>query len=46
MARWKTIVVLLVLAAGLGGFFFYDTYWLNPRREKAESSAGPASMIS
>jgi hypothetical protein len=40
MARWKTIVVLLVLAAGLGGFFFYDTYWLNPRREKAESAKG------
>ncbi|HEY7037910.1 MAG TPA: DUF4340 domain-containing protein [Methylomirabilota bacterium] len=40
MAGWKTIVVLLVLAAGLGGFFFYDTYWLNPRREKAESVKG------
>ena len=40
MPGWKTIVVLLVLAAGLGGFFYYDTYWLTPRREKAESAKG------
>jgi hypothetical protein len=40
MARGKTIVILLLLAAGLGGFFYYDTYWLNPRREKAESAKG------
>ena len=40
MARWKTTVVLLVVAAGLGGFFYYDTYWLNPKREKAESAKG------
>src|SRR4029434_2179927 len=40
MAGWKTIVVLLVLAVGLGGFFYYDTYWLNPQREKAESAKG------
>jgi len=40
MARGKTIVVLLLLAAGLGGFFYYDTYWLNPKREKAESVKG------
>ena len=40
MAGWKTVVVLLVLAAGLGGFFYYDTYWLNPQREKAESAKG------
>lgn len=40
MARGKTIAVLLLLAAGLGGFFFYDTYWLNPRREKVESAKG------
>jgi hypothetical protein len=40
MARGKTIVVLLLLAAGLGGFFYYDTYWLNPKREKAESAKG------
>ncbi|HEV8438878.1 MAG TPA: DUF4340 domain-containing protein [Methylomirabilota bacterium] len=37
---WKTIVVLVVLIAGLGGFFYYDTYWWNPAREKAESAKG------
>src|SRR5215831_8817403 len=36
----KTIVALLVLAAAVGGFFYYDTYWLTPAREKAESSKG------
>jgi hypothetical protein len=40
MASGKTIVVLLVLAAGLGGFFYYDSYWLGPTREKAESAKG------
>src|SRR6266849_5009910 len=40
MARGKTLVVLLLLAAGLGGLFYYDTYWLNPKREKAESAKG------
>src|SRR6266852_2258458 len=40
MARGKTLVVLPLLAAGLGGFFYYDTYWLNPKREKAESAKG------
>ncbi len=40
MARGKTLIVLLLLAAGLGGFFYYDTYWLSPRREKAESAKG------
>ena len=40
MASWKTIVVLLAIAAGLGGFFYYDTYSLNPKREKAESAKG------
>ena len=40
MASGKTIVVLLLLAAGLGGFFYYDTYRLNPAREKAESVKG------
>ena len=40
MARGKTLVVLLLLAAGFGGFFYYDTYWLNPKREKAESAKG------
>jgi hypothetical protein len=37
---WKTIAALVVLAAGLGGFFYYDTYWLTPAREKAESAKG------
>ncbi|MGH7349907.1 MAG: DUF4340 domain-containing protein, partial [Candidatus Rokuibacteriota bacterium] len=40
MGRGKTIVVLLLLAAGLGGFFYYDTHWLTPKREKAESAKG------
>lgn len=37
---WKTLVVLLVLALGLAGYFYYDTYWLVPAREKAESAKG------
>ena len=37
---WKTVVVLLVLILGLGGFFYYDTYWLTPARDKADSSKG------
>jgi uncharacterized protein DUF4340 len=40
MSRGRTILVLLILAAGLGGFFYYDTYSLGPRREKAESAKG------
>ncbi len=40
MSRGRTILVLLILAAGLGGFFYYDTYSLAPRREKAESAKG------
>jgi Domain of unknown function (DUF4340) len=38
--NWKTAVVLVVIAAALGGFFYYDTYWLTPAREKAESAKG------
>ena len=38
--NWKSIVVLIVLASALGGFFYYDTYWLTPGREKAESTKG------
>src|SRR5262245_36143187 len=38
--NWKTIVVLLLLAAGFGGYFYYDTYWLAPARDKAESVKG------
>ena len=40
MLSGRTILVLLILAAGLGGFFYYDTYSLEPRREKAESAKG------
>ena len=40
MSRGRTILVLLILAAGFGGFFYYDTYSLAPRREKAESAKG------
>jgi hypothetical protein len=40
MPSGRTILVLLILAAGLGGFFYYDTYSLEPRREKAESAKG------
>ena len=37
---WKTLTVLLVLAAGLGSFLVVDTQWLTPKREKAESAKG------
>jgi len=37
---WKTIAALLVLVLGFGGYFYYDTYWLAPAREKGESSKG------
>jgi len=40
MPRGRSILVLLVLAVGLGGFFYYDTYSLGPRREKTESAKG------
>src|SRR5512143_3223991 len=38
--NWKSITALLVLALGFGGYFYYDTYWLAPAREKAESAKG------
>ncbi len=38
--KWKTAVLLLLLAAGLGGFYLYDTYKLGPARDKAESVKG------
>ena len=38
--NWKSAVVLIVLASALGGFFCYDTYWLTPARDKAESTKG------
>lgn len=37
---WKTVAVLVILVAGLGGFFYYDTYWMEPAREKKESVKG------
>jgi Domain of unknown function (DUF4340) len=37
---WKTLVVLAVLVAGLGGFLLVDNQWLAPKREKAESAKG------
>src|SRR3984893_12444541 len=40
MPRGKSILVLLILAAGLGAFFYYDTYTLTPRRGKVESAKG------
>ena len=32
--NWKSAVVLIALASALGGFFYYDTYWLSPARDK------------
>jgi hypothetical protein len=40
LMSWKTVVVLLVLIAGFGGFYLYDTYKLTPAREKAEQVKG------
>jgi len=37
---WKTAAALLVLAAALGGFLVYDSYWLAPAREKTEAVKG------
>jgi hypothetical protein len=37
---WKTLAVLLVLAAGLGGFLIVDNQWIAPKREKAASAKG------
>src|SRR6185503_13583903 len=36
----KTVTVLTILVAALAGFFYYDTYWLEPAREKRESVKG------
>lgn len=36
----KTLIALLVLLAGLGGFFLYDTYWLTPARDDRERTRG------
>src|SRR3990170_4711118 len=37
---WKTLALLAVLAAGLGGFLVVDSYWLTPKREKAAGAKG------
>src|ERR1700730_10336301 len=37
---WKTLPVLAVLAAALGGFLVFDTYYLTPKREKTTSVKG------
>ncbi|MGH7275500.1 MAG: DUF4340 domain-containing protein, partial [Candidatus Rokuibacteriota bacterium] len=37
---WKTVTVLAVLAAGLGGFLVLDSYYLSPKREKTTSVQG------
>lgn len=42
---WKTLAVLAVLAAGLGGFLVLDSYWLTPKREKTESVKGRLWMV-
>jgi Domain of unknown function (DUF4340) len=36
----RTLIGLLVLLAGLGGFFLYDTYWLSPAREQRDQAKG------
>ena len=38
--NWKSVVILAVVVAGLGGFFYYDTYWLAPARDKTEATKG------
>src|SRR5438128_11643428 len=37
---WKTLTVLAVLAAGLGGFLVFDSHYLTPKREKTTSVKG------
>ena len=37
---WKTLAVLAVLAACLGGFLVVDSYWLTPKRDKAAGVKG------
>lgn len=40
MRRWITVVALGLLVAAMGGFYYYDTYWLEPARSKKESAKG------
>jgi len=37
---WKTLTLLAILAAGLGGFLVLDSYYLTPKREKTTSTQG------
>src|SRR5438132_14041105 len=37
---WKTLVILAVVAAGLGGFLVVDNYWLVPKRAKTAGAKG------
>ncbi|MCI0548576.1 MAG: DUF4340 domain-containing protein, partial [Candidatus Rokubacteria bacterium] len=37
---WKTGIVLAVVLAALGGFVYYDTYWLTPARDKTTAAQG------
>lgn len=37
---WKSLALLVVLVAGLGGFLLYDTYRLAPARDKADAAKG------
>jgi len=38
--NWKSLVVLAVLVSAVGSFFYYDTYWLTPSRDKADLAKG------
>src|SRR6202795_3737057 len=37
---WKSLTILVVLAAGLGGFLVVDSYWLTPKRDKEAGVKG------
>jgi hypothetical protein len=37
---WKSLTILAVLVAGLGGFLVVDSYWLTPKREKTAGVQG------
>jgi hypothetical protein len=38
--RWQSAVVLVLVLAGLGGYYAYDTWQLEPAREKREAGRG------
>ena len=37
---WRTGVLLVLIVAGLGGYYWYDTRYLAPAQEKRESAKG------